>query len=104
MVQSVKDVKVVRSRGRRSEIRSQKSEVKSFQPFTAHRLPLTAYCLPLTKIKSSIPSGLGEVELSQRTDQFSIVSEMGRGTPVPAKLLPCSRAVNHSQSYGAKGR
>jgi hypothetical protein len=42
------------------------------------------------------------VELCQRTDQLSIVSVMGRGTPVPLKLLRRSGCVK--VWYGAVGK
>ena len=44
------------------------------------------------------------MELSQRTGQLSIVSLMGRGTLVPAKVLLCSRGVKNAVLVGNKQR
>ena len=44
------------------------------------------------------------MELSQRTGQLSIVSVMGRGTPVTVNLLPRSRAVKKAVSLGINER
>ena len=42
------------------------------------------------------------MELCLRTGQLSIVSLMGRGTPVPAKVLLCSRGVKNAVLVGDK--
>ena len=80
-------VEVVPSRSQRPEVRDQKSNL-----FTR---------LLLTKIeKLHYPSLREEMELYQRTGQLAIVSVMGRGTPVAAKLLPCSRGVKDAVLIG----
>ena len=57
------------------------------------------FCLRPKNAKNPTPHK-GEMELRQRTDQLAIVSWMGRGTPIPAKLLSCSRGVKDAVLSG----